>query len=173
MFYSINLVWNWSNCFYEKEPHLRFIGDLVGSTERNRHVQWIVQELLGFPIWTEFDEETKRAFKEARQLVRMPRIIGYRDSDWPEWYVQSYGRDLPAVDGEIHYCYWISKRVENCLLKANIRYVGDLARKTQEELMALKGFGKESLKKVMQDLTEKGLKLGMPLPGWIPPNKRG
>jgi len=51
--------------------------------------------------------------------------------------------------------------------------VGDLARKTQEELMALKGFGKESLKKVMQDLTEKGLKLGMPLPGWIPPNKRG
>jgi DNA-directed RNA polymerase subunit alpha len=55
----------------------------------------------------------------------------------------------------------LSVRAANCMKEEGISTVGELARRSTEELLALKNFGKTSLKEVEKKLTELGLDLGM------------
>jgi hypothetical protein len=57
----------------------------------------------------------------------------------------------------------MSVRSHNCLLHANIRTIGQLVQKTEEELLALKAFGRKSLFELKDILSEMGLSLGMDL----------
>ena len=67
----------------------------------------------------------------------------------------------------------LSVRAANCLNNANITTVGELAQKTEAEMLKYRNFGKKSLNEIKQKLTELGLSLGMtfdpdllqPLPG--------
>jgi DNA-directed RNA polymerase subunit alpha len=52
-----------------------------------------------------------------------------------------------------------SVRTYNCLKKANIQTIADLARTTEEELMNIRNFGRKSLVEVVDKLQEKGLTL--------------
>jgi len=52
-----------------------------------------------------------------------------------------------------------SVRTYNCLKKANIQTIADLARTTEEELMNIRNFGRKSLVEVVEKLGEKGLTL--------------
>jgi DNA-directed RNA polymerase subunit alpha len=61
----------------------------------------------------------------------------------------------PVTDFEL------SVRARNCLNKMNIRNLGDLVTKTEEELLAYKNFGETSLQEIKQMLAQKGLRLGM------------
>ncbi len=58
----------------------------------------------------------------------------------------------------------LSVRAGNCLESANIRTVGDLVQKDDPELVAVRSFGKTSLREVKRKLDELGLSLGMQLP---------
>ena len=58
----------------------------------------------------------------------------------------------------------LSVRASNCLESADIRTVGDLIQKDDPELLAVRSFGKTSLREVKRKLDELGLSLGMPLP---------
>lgn len=49
-------------------------------------------------------------------------------------------------------------RASNCLKRAGITTVGELIKKTEEEMMQIKNLGKKSLKEVKEKLAEKGLK---------------
>ena len=62
---------------------------------------------------------------------------------------------IPVTDFEL------SVRARNCLNKMNIRNLGDLVTKTEEELLAYKNFGETSLQEIKQMLAQKGLRLGM------------
>jgi len=55
----------------------------------------------------------------------------------------------------------LSVRASNCLEAAKIRTMKDLITKTEAELLALRNFGKTSLKEVKERLAELGLSLGM------------
>jgi DNA-directed RNA polymerase subunit alpha len=50
-----------------------------------------------------------------------------------------------------------SVRAGNCLASENIRTLGDLVAKTETEMLALKNFGKTSLKEIKQKLSAIGL----------------
>lgn len=65
---------------------------------------------------------------------------------------------VPVTDFEL------SVRSRNCLNKMNIRNLGDLIQKTEEELLAYKNFGETSLMEIKQMLAQKGLRLGMGRP---------
>jgi len=56
------------------------------------------------------------------------------------------------------YSDWFSVRTENCLRAANIRYVDELARMKDSDLLRLRQFGRKSLDEVREFLTimEKG-----------------
>ena len=55
----------------------------------------------------------------------------------------------------------LSVRAANCLNNANITTVGELAQKTEAEMLKYRNFGKKSLNEIKQKLTELGLSLGM------------
>lgn len=64
----------------------------------------------------------------------------------------------------------LSVRSANCLKNDNIRYIGDLVRKTETELMRTPNFGRKSLDEIKEVLGQMGLSLGMDLPTWPPEN---
>lgn len=55
----------------------------------------------------------------------------------------------------------LSVRSSNCLKNANINILGDLVRKTEDEMLQTRNFGKKSLEEIREKLAEYGLKLGM------------
>ena len=55
----------------------------------------------------------------------------------------------------------LSVRAANCLNNANITTVGELAQKTEAEMLKYRNFGKKSLNEIKQKLSELGLALGM------------
>ena len=61
---------------------------------------------------------------------------------------------LPVSDFEL------SVRSRNCLQKMGIHTLGDLARTTEEEILASKNFGETSLVEIREMLSSKGLSLG-------------
>jgi DNA-directed RNA polymerase subunit alpha len=72
--------------------------------------------------------------------------------------------NMPVADLDL------SVRASNCLESARIRIVADLVQKDDNELLAVRSFGKTSLREVKRKLEEMGLSLGMKLPeGYQPP----
>lgn len=57
----------------------------------------------------------------------------------------------------------LSVRASNCLETSGIATVGDLIVKTEEQLLAIKNFGKTTLKEVKTKLTQLNLAIGMPV----------
>jgi len=74
--------------------------------------------------------------------------------------------DKPVEDLEL------SVRSANCLKNADINYIGDLAQKTDQEMLKTKNFGRKSLNEIKALLSEMDLTLGMKFENWVPPNKR-
>lgn len=58
----------------------------------------------------------------------------------------------------------MSVRASNCLQAAEIRLVGDLVQRDENELLSLRSFGRTSLREIKRKLDELGLTLGMQLP---------
>lgn len=55
----------------------------------------------------------------------------------------------------------LSVRSSNCLKEANIKTIADLVRKTEEELLNFRNFGKKSLTEIEEILKAMGINLGM------------
>jgi DNA-directed RNA polymerase subunit alpha len=59
----------------------------------------------------------------------------------------------------------LSVRAANCLNNANITTVGQLAMKTEQEMLKYRNFGKKSLNEIKEKLAGLGLALGMNIDG--------
>ncbi|MCX5703603.1 MAG: DNA-directed RNA polymerase subunit alpha [Candidatus Omnitrophica bacterium] len=57
----------------------------------------------------------------------------------------------------------LSVRSSNCLREADIKIISDLVKKTEEEMLSFKNFGKKSLTEIQELLMGMGLALGMPV----------
>jgi len=55
----------------------------------------------------------------------------------------------------------LSVRSSNCLKNANIKTIGDLTRKTEDDIAKTRNFGKKSLQEIKDKLKEWNLGLGM------------
>ncbi len=64
----------------------------------------------------------------------------------------------------------ISVRSQNCLRGDNIVYLGDLAIRTEGEMLKTPNFGRKSLNELRHILTSYGLSFGMKIPSWPPEN---
>lgn len=56
-----------------------------------------------------------------------------------------------------------SVRSQNCLQNADIKYIGELVQKTEQEMLKTKNFGHKSLNEIKEVLRDMGLELGMRL----------
>lgn len=61
----------------------------------------------------------------------------------------------------------LSVRASNCLEAANITTIGELCKKTDQELLKLRQFGKTTLKEISKKLAERDIHLGMDVDGII------
>lgn len=60
----------------------------------------------------------------------------------------------------------LSVRSQNCLQAANIKFIGELVQKTEQEMLKTKNFGRKSLKEIKDILASMGLHLGMRIDNW-------
>jgi DNA-directed RNA polymerase subunit alpha len=61
----------------------------------------------------------------------------------------------------------LSVRAANCLNNANITTVGELAQKSEADMLKYRNFGKKSLNEIKQKLEDLGLGLGMTFPSGV------
>jgi DNA-directed RNA polymerase subunit alpha len=66
----------------------------------------------------------------------------------------------------------LSVRAANCLENANIKYIGELVTKSEQEMLKTKNFGRKSLNEIKDILSEMGLSLGMKIDGFDPSTLR-
>jgi len=57
----------------------------------------------------------------------------------------------------------LSVRSANCLKNADIKYIGELVQKTEQEILMTKNFGRKSLNEIKEILSCMGLRLGIKL----------
>ncbi len=66
----------------------------------------------------------------------------------------------------------LSVRSHNCLKAANIKTIGDLVRRDEQEMLKFKNFGRKSLMELGKILEERGLQFGMNIDKYIKPDEK-
>jgi DNA-directed RNA polymerase subunit alpha len=64
----------------------------------------------------------------------------------------------------------LTVRSANCLRAEAIQYIGDLVRRTEQDLLKTPNLGRKSLSEIKEVLAARGLTLGMKLDNWPPAN---
>ncbi|MBI2539901.1 MAG: DNA-directed RNA polymerase subunit alpha [Deltaproteobacteria bacterium] len=103
----------------------------------------ILQDQL--QIFINFDEEPERAAREESPATPLNENL-FRSVDELEFSVRS----------------------QNCLQNADIKYIGELVQKSEQEMLKTKNFGHKSLNEIKEILREMGLELGMKLDSFPP-----
>ena len=115
-------------------------------------------------VWTDGTMSPEDALAEAAKIAKDHFTIfinfdedavgGDEDIDEEEERVRAI-LDTPVEELEL------SVRSSNCLKNANIKTIGDLTRRTEEDIAKTRNFGKKSLLEIKEKLKEWNLSLGM------------
>ncbi|WP_103019272.1 DNA-directed RNA polymerase subunit alpha [Salinibacter altiplanensis] len=65
----------------------------------------------------------------------------------------------------------LSVRSHNCLKAANIKTIGDLVRREEDEMLKFRNFGRKSLQELVEVLSERGLQFGMDVEEYLEEQK--
>ncbi len=134
------------------------------SVENTRVGQRTDYDKLILEIWTDGTITPDDALAEAAKIAKDHFTIfinfdeaeagGDDEIDEDEERIRAL-LDTPVEELEL------SVRSSNCLRNANIRTIGDLTKKTEEEITKTRNFGKKSLQEIRDKLQARGLDLGM------------
>jgi DNA-directed RNA polymerase subunit alpha len=134
------------------------------SVENTRVGQRTDYDKLILEVWTDGTIAPDDALAEAAKIAKdhFTIFINFdeaeassdEDIDEDEERIRAV-LDTPVEELEL------SVRSSNCLRNANIRTIGDLTRKSEEEITKTRNFGKKSLQEIRDKLRARGLDLGM------------
>jgi DNA-directed RNA polymerase subunit alpha len=119
---------------------------------------------LVLEIWTDGTIAPEDALAEAAKIAEehFKIFVNFDDN------ALSSGDDNDEGDKRIHDILntpvdelELSVRSSNCLKNANIRTIGELTKKTEDDIAKTRNFGKKSLTEIKEKLQEWGLTLGM------------
>lgn len=119
---------------------------------------------LVLEVWTDGTIAPEDALAEAAKIAKdhFSVFVNFNDSDI------SGGDDFDEGDEKIRQLLntpveelELSVRSSNCLKNANIRTIGELTRKTEDDIAKTRNFGKKSLTEIKEKLLEWNLNLGM------------
>ena len=137
------------------------------ATSMTRVGQKTDYDKLELEIWTDGRVSPDNALTVAAAIQRhhMDVFVGYDyeiiESDEVENTIDTEREDLRAKlkmsVNEIE----LSVRAANCLNNANITTVGELAQKTEADMLKYRNFGKKSLNEIKDKLIDLGLGLGL------------
>jgi DNA-directed RNA polymerase subunit alpha len=148
------------------------------QTEDTRVGQRMNYDRLNMEIWTNGTISPEMALVEAAKIMRKhlnPFVEYFQPGEelgveaapaveevaGTEEYISELERKLAMPIGQME----LSVRAGNCLESENIMTVGQLVRMNEEDLLAIRSFGKTSLREVKRRLADLGLSLGMDLEG--------
>lgn len=134
------------NCL--RKMNIRTLGDLLNITEA---------ELLAYK---NFGETSLREIKSILDTKGLHLGMALEEKEVPsaEIMEQSVPEDESLL-GKLVDDLQLSVRARKCLLKLNIRTLGDLVRKTEAELLGCKNFGVTSLNEIKKAIDNLGLSL--------------
>ena len=134
------------------------------EVENTRVGQRTDYDKLVLEIWTDGTVSPEDALAEAAKVAKdhftifinfdESQIRGDEEIDEEEQRVRQL-LETPVEELEL------SVRSSNCLKNANIRTIGDLTSRTEEEIAKTRNFGKKSLQEIKEKLAEWNLDLGM------------
>jgi DNA-directed RNA polymerase subunit alpha len=119
---------------------------------------------LVLEVWTDGTIKPEDALAEAAKIAKdhFSVFINFDESDL------GADEDLDEDDERIRQILntpveelELSVRSSNCLKNANIKTIGELTRKTEDDIAKTRNFGKKSLQEIKEKLKEWNLGLGM------------
>jgi DNA-directed RNA polymerase subunit alpha len=123
-------------------------------------------ERLNIDIWTNGGVSALDAIGLAAKLFKdnLTIFINFEDEEIAEPQEKNLPQEITNEDlnrsvEELE----LTVRSANCLKAANIKTIGDLIQKSENEMLETKNFGRKSLKEIRDILTGMGLTLGMTL----------
>jgi DNA-directed RNA polymerase subunit alpha len=123
-------------------------------------------ERLNIDIWTNGGVSALDAIGLAAKLFKdnLTIFINFEDEEPAEPKEKNLPQEITNEDlnrsvEELE----LTVRSANCLKAANIKTIGDLIQKSENEMLETKNFGRKSLKEIRDILTGMGLSLGMTL----------
>jgi len=134
------------------------------SVEPTRVGQRSDYDKLVLEIWTDGTVRPDDSLAEAAKIAKdhFSVFINFDESDF------SADDDLDEDDERIRQVLntpveelELSVRSSNCLKNANIKTIGELTRKTEDDIAKTRNFGKKSLQEIKEKLKEWNLNLGM------------
>jgi len=137
------------------------------AVENTRVGQRTDYDKLILEIWTDGRIEPHEALLQASSVLRhhLDVFVGYDDDQIeiesaPEAQSEENAELKKMLNMSVNEIE-LSVRAANCLNNANITTVGQLAMKSEAEMLKYRNFGKKSLNEIKDKLSELGLALGM------------
>lgn len=134
------------------------------DVENTRVGQRTDYDKLVFEVWSDGTIRPEDAVAEAAKIAKdhftifinfdEDEILRDEDIDEEEERIRKL-LETPVEELEL------SVRSSNCLKNANIRSIGDLTSRTEEDIAKTRNFGKKSLQEIKEKLAEWNLSLGM------------
>jgi DNA-directed RNA polymerase subunit alpha len=129
---------------------------------------------LTLEVWTDGSLSPESAVAYAAKILKDQLTLFINFEEEPEK-VEEKPEEQPAILNENLYRgvneLELSVRAANCLRNANIRWIGELVQKSEQEMLKTKNFGRKSLNEIKEILQEMGLQLGMKLDNFVPPEQ--
>lgn len=120
---------------------------------------------LTMEIWTNGSVDPLDALSFAAKIIKeqMRIFINFEDIEESESVEEKF-IDKQDVNENLYRSVdelELSVRSANCLKNADIKYIGELVQKTEQEILTTKNFGRKSLNEIKDILSCMGLKLGI------------
>ncbi len=137
------------------------------SVDPTRVGQMTDFDKLTLEIWTDGRISPDEALKEAAVILKH-HIDVFDKVNEEEIEFETVGKEVSEEQNRLRKLLnmsvneiELSVRAANCLNNANITTVGELAMKSEQEMLKYRNFGKKSLNEIKSKLEQLGLSLGM------------
>ncbi len=139
-------------------PKVKYTIEPCRVGQRNDYDKLVIE------IWTDGTITPDDALAEAAKIAKdhFAIFVNFNDTE------VGRGDDLDEGDERIRQILntpveelELSVRSSNCLKNANIRTIGELTKKTEDDIAKTRNFGKKSLTEIKEKLNEWNLSLGM------------
>lgn len=137
------------------------------AVENTRVGQMTDYDKLILEVWTDGRISPDEALKESAAILRHHLDVFDAVSDEKVEF-ETEGREVSEEQNRLRKLLnmsvneiELSVRAANCLNNANITTVGELAMKSEQEMLKYRNFGKKSLNEIKAKLEQLGLSLGM------------
>ncbi len=129
---------------------------------------------LTMEVWTDGSLTPENAIAYAAKILKEHLSMFINFEEEPSGLEEKTSEEPPTFNENLYRSVnelELSVRAANCLRNANIRYIGELVQKTEQEMLKTKNFGRKSLNEIKEILMEMGLHLGMKLETFVPPDQ--